>query len=158
MTDIKREFQRVFEFVVKHGVHNPNWTNQDTKRFLRWAWAEKHLLVVYDGVGEFRRVVAAAIVWRTDHPENRYVDFSHENTKVGDYLHVYQTIVHPEFRRKGCLLLLLAMAVNENPGVTRIFWNSHGRRNFRLRLTDISTLGKELLKWDFQAKQPQYQR
>lgn len=152
MTDTRKEFQRVFEFVVKHGVHNPNWTNADTKRFLRWSWENRHLLVIYDGTGPARRVSAAAIVWRTDHPENRYEDFTPGNTQVGDYLHVYHVIVHPEYRRRGCLILLLTLAVSENPGVRRIFWNSHSRGCNRLQLTDIITLGKELLKWDYREK------
>lgn len=151
MTDIRREFQRCFEFVVKHGVQNPAWTNSDMKRFLRWAWVKKHLLLVYDGEGDRRRIVAAAVAWRTDHPENRYDDFTDSNTNEGPYLHVYQAIVHPEFRKRGCLLLLLAMAIQEHRGVTRIFWNSHSRKRNYLRIVDIDTLGKELLKWDYQV-------
>ncbi len=149
MMDIRREFQRTFEFVVKHGVHNPSWDNATLKRFLRWSWENHHLLVVYDGTGAARRIAAAAIVWRTDHPENRYDDWSSEHTRIGDYLHVYQAIVHPEYRRKGCLILLLTLALSENPGVTRVFWNSHSRTKDYLRITDIMTLGRELLKHDY---------
>lgn len=158
--DIHQEFQRVFEFVVKHGVRNPQWTNVTTKRFLRWAWDRKHLLIIYDGTGAARRIAAAAMVWRTDHPENRYEDFSDYNTSYGDYLHVYQVIVHPEYRRQGCLIMLLTLALSENPGITRIFWNSHGRMNNHLRIVDIHTLGKELFKWDCPAalKHQVYQR
>lgn len=152
MNDIRREFQRVFEFVVKHGVSNSAWTNADTKRFLRWAWANKHLLIVHDGEGDSRRIVAAAVCWQTDHPENRYRDFSFDNTARGEYLSVYQVIVHPEFRSRGCMLLLLAMACQEHPGVRKAFWNSHSRGRNYLRIIDIQTLGKELLKWDYRAK------
>lgn len=151
MRDIRQEFQRVFEFVVKHGVHNPSWTNATTKRFLRWAWDKRRLLVIYDGEGPARRIAAAAVVWRTDHPENRYDDYSDSNVMTGDYLSVYQVIVHPQYRRRGCLILLLTLAISENPGVTRIFWNSHGRNHRHLRITDIATLGKELSKWDYPA-------
>lgn len=158
MADIHKEFQRVFEFFVKHGVQNPLLTNAQRKRFLRWAWDKRHLLVVYDGAGEHRRIAGAAIVWRTDHPENSYRDFSDEATNQGDYLHVYHAVVHPEYRRQGCLLLLLALAVQEHPGARKIFWNSHSRGRDFLRITDIQTLGKELLKWDYQAAASQISR
>lgn len=146
MNDIKREFQRVFEFTVKHGV-NSGWTNAKLKEFLRWAWANHHLLVVYDGEGESRRIAAIGIAWQTDHPENRYRDFSPENTAYGEYLSIFHVIIHPEYRRKGCMLLLLAMAIQEHPGVRKAFWNAHSRGKESLRIMDITTLGRELLKW-----------
>lgn len=154
MTDIKREFQRVFEFVVKHGVHNPhNWTNAQTKQFLRWAWANKHLLIVYDGQGDSRRISACGMAWQTDHPENRYKDFSPQNTSRGEYLSIYHVIVHPEYKRTGCMLLLLALAIDSHPGVKKAFWNCHSRTNNYLRIIDINTLGKYLLKLDYRAKE-----
>lgn len=146
MTDIKKEFQRCFEFVVKHGV-NSGWTNVKLKEFLRWAWANKHLNIVYDGPEDSKRIAAVGIAWQTDHPENRYRDFSPENTQYGEYLSVFHVIIHPEYRNQGCMLLLLAMALQEHPGVRKVFWNSHARGKETLRIVDINTLGKELLKW-----------
>lgn len=152
MADIHKEFQRVFEFFVKHGVKNAVMTNSDRKRLLRWSWDKRHLLVIYDGVGDHRRIAAAGIAWRTDHPENSYRDFSDEATNMGDYLHVYQVAVHPEYRRRGSLLLLLALALQEHPGVKKVFWNSHSRGQNTLRITTVDILGRELLKADYKER------
>lgn len=149
MADIRTEFHRLFTFCVKHGPKLP-WPNRDIKKFLIWAWDMKHLFVVYDGEGNNRRICAAAIAWRTDHPENRFDSLINAETNQGDYLNVYMVIVHPEYRRKGCMLLLLAMTLEQYKGIKRIFWNSN-RRNpdiNRLRIIDTNTLGRELLKWD----------
>lgn len=145
MTDIKKEFQRVFEFVVKHGP-KINWPNRSIKNFLIWAWDNKHLQILYDGQGDSKRIAAVAIVWQQDHPENVYENFENYDDKEGDYLSVYGVIVHPEYRHRGCLLMLLIMSLAEYPKVKKVFWNTHARGKTGLRITDITTLGRELLK------------
>lgn len=150
MIDIKREFQRVFEFLVKHGP-KISWNNKDIKKFLVWAWDNEHLIVIYDGYGTNRRICAIAIVWQTDHPENRYDNFAQYDLNDGEYLGVYGVVVHPEYRFKGCLLMLLIRALGKYPDVKKVFWSNHSRSNKGLKITTIETLGKELLKWHHSA-------
>lgn len=146
MIDLDREFQRTFEFVVKHGP-KLHWGNRDIKKFLRWAWNGKHLVTVYDGYYDKRRIAAIAIVWQSDHPENRYESFGAYDEKEGEYLHVYGVIVHPEYRKRNCLAMLLCTSLIEYPSVSKVCWNHHGRLKQGLRIVDINTLSKELLKW-----------
>lgn len=156
---IKKEFQRVFEFIVKHGVANAAWTNNSIKRFLRWAWYYERIFVVYDGFGASRRIAAVAVAWRQDHPDDSYKDMSIEGTEYGEYLHIYQVIVHPEYRSAGCFSMLLALALQRYPGTSKAFWTSHARgssRKGRMIITDINTLAQELLKWDSRAKRKTY--
>lgn len=143
MNDIKREFQRVFEFVVKHGP-KLHWCNRDIKKFLTWAWNGRHLITLYDGFYDKKRIAAIAIVWQTDHPENRYESFGEYDAREGDYLHVYGCIVHPEYRSRNCFPMLLATALIEYPNVTKIFWNRHAREKSGLRITSIDNLGRRL--------------
>jgi hypothetical protein len=150
MIDLKKEFQRVFEFTVKHGPKIV-WNNKDIKKFLLWAWENKHLIIIYDGYGINRRIAAMAIVFQTDHPENKYENFETYDENQGEYLSVYGVIVHPQYQHKGCLLLLFIKAISIYPSVTKIFWNSHSRGSNKLRITEINTLGKELLKWHHSA-------
>ena len=145
MSDLKREFQRVFEFLVKHGP-KLHWGNRDIKKFLTWAWNHKHLVIIYDGYFDKRRIAAIGICWQTDHPENKYKDFGDYDVKEGDYLHIFGVVVHPEYRKRNCLAMLLCTALTEYPTVTKICWNTHARGRNSLRITTIDTLGRELLK------------
>ena len=143
--DIKKEFQRVFEFVVKHGPKQER-TNAEIKKFLLWAWERKHLLVLYDGFFEARRIAAIAICWQTDHPENKYQNLSTYDLNEGEYLSVYGVVVHPEYRDKGCLLMLLIQAMGQYPEAKKIFFNKHGRGAIGLRIMDINQFANRLLK------------
>jgi hypothetical protein len=143
MDDPKRELQRIFEFVVKHGP-KLHWANRDIKKFLTWAWNGKHLVTLYDGFHDKKRIAAIAVVWQTDHPENKYESFGNYDEREGDYLHVYGTIVHPEYRQRECLPMLLATALIEYPKVTKVFWNHHGRKKNTLVITTINNLGRRL--------------
>lgn len=145
MIDTKREFQRVFEFIVKHGP-KMKMPNKDIKQFLIWAWEKSHLIVLYDGYFDTKRIAAIAICWQTDHPENKYENLQEYDLNEGDYLSVYGVVVHPEYRHKGCLLMLFVRALGEYPSVKKIFWNHHSRKGNGLKIMDVTTFGEQLLK------------
>jgi len=138
--EIKKEFQRVFQFVVKHKDSNMNWTNKDIRKFLRWAWYYKRLFIIYDN----RRIAAIGIMWRTDHPENASGYLSFERTEFGDYLYVYQVLVHPNYKMRGLLFQLLYEAKKRYNGVKRAFWKD---RKGRLRIIEVNRLMGDLSKW-----------
>ena len=144
-TDIKREFQRIFEFVVKHkgNAITKNATNAHIKKVLRWAWYYEKLFIIFDGT----RIVSMAVAWRTDHPENNYRDMSFFNTEIGDYISVYCVVVHPDYRNKGMMLPLLGLVMKRFPGANKIFWAIHARGLSILKITTTEKLTKGLIKW-----------
>lgn len=144
MNDKQKEFQRVFEFVVKHNGGNIPWKNQITKKLIRWALFYKKIFIVYDGP----RIAALAFAWRTSHPENSYEDLSLDKTESGDFLHVYRVIVHPEYRKQGLMFMLLVMGLLRFRGVKTVFWEKRSR-NGKTQLVIESTqrVLDELAKW-----------
>lgn len=150
MNDIKREFQRVFEFIVKHNGDTIPWENKLTKKLIRWAVFYKKIFIVYDK----ERIAGLAIAWRTTHPENSYEDLSLDRTEKGNFLHVYRVITHPEYTGKGLMFQLLVMGMLRFRGVKHIFWeqrNRTGGKN-RLIIQPVERVLQELFKWHQKAK------
>lgn len=151
MNEKKREFQRVFEFVVKHNGDNIPWANSITKKLLRWALFYKKLFIVYDG----QRIAALAIAWRTTHPENSYEDFSLDKTETGDFMHVFRVIVHPDYRAKGLMFQLFVMGLIRFRGVQTVFWEQRIRNGkTRMVIQPVGKVLEELAKWQ-KIKKPQ---
>lgn len=144
MNSIKKEFQRVFEFIVKHNDGNIPWENKLTKKLIRWALFYKKIFIVYDG----SRIAGLGIAWRTTHPENSYEDLSLDRTERGDFLHVYRVIIHPEYRTKGLMFQLLVMALIRFRGVTTVFWEQRMRNEkSRMIIQPVERVLQELAKW-----------
>ena len=142
---VKKDFQRIFEFVVKHkgAAITGKATNAQIKRLLRWAWFHKMLIILFHD----RRIAAVAVCWRTDHPENNYQDMTFANTEFGDYISVYCVIVHPDYRGRGMMLPLLGLAMKRFDGANKIFWTIHARGSTRIKITTTEKLSRELMKW-----------
>ncbi len=149
MTDRKKEFQRIFEFIVKHNNGVIPWENKVTKRLLRWALFYKKLFVVYD----HSRIAGLAIAWRTTHPENSYDDLGVEKTEAGDFMHVYRVIIHPDYRSRGLMFQLLVMGMLRFRGVKTVFWTQRkcGEKK-RLVIQPVNKVLMELAKWQAKTK------
>lgn len=140
----KKEFQRVFEFIVKHNSGNIPWENRVTKKLIRWALFYKKLFIVYDGA----RIAGLGFAWRTTHPENSYKDLSLDRTENGDFLHVYRVIIHPDYRYQGIMFQLLVMAMIRFRGAKTMFWEQRARGDkTRLIIQPVEKVLHELAKW-----------
>jgi GNAT superfamily N-acetyltransferase len=138
--DLRKELDRVFKFIVKNKSTTMNWPNNKIKKFLRWAWYYQRLFILRNG----NEIAAIGIAWRTDHPENEPKDVSLANTEIGNYLCVYQVMVHPKYSKKGLLFQLMALFEARFPNTTRTFWTD---RAGRLRIIETKRLIRELYKW-----------
>lgn len=145
MKDKRKEFQRVFEFIVKHNGENISLENNKLKNFIRWAAFYKKLFIIYDN----KRIAAVGIAWRTTHPENKIRDFSLDSTENGDYIYAYRVIVHPDYSWRGLMFQLMCMAATRFRGCKRIFWEKRGSTDEKpiLVIKTVEQMFKELAKW-----------
>lgn len=120
----KREFQRIFEFLVKYHEGVGAWSNRDIRKFLRWAIFYKRLFIIHDdATPSSKRIVAVAVAWRVETPMSW--DFDNlESMETGDTLYVFNTTIHPDYRKKGVLFALLSLALWRYQGVSEIYWEN----------------------------------
>lgn len=132
MTDIQRDLQKIFEFIVKNKGETIAWKNSDIRNFIRWALYYRKLFIVWAPAGQGQRIAALGVAWRTEKVEPQTQTLTFENTEFGDNLFIYQVIVHPDFANTGTLFQLLSMALWRYPGVERVFWFSEHHRSKKL--------------------------
>lgn len=120
--EIKKEFNRLFKFIVKHGPNLVRGDNNYIKRFLKWAWSEKRIFIINEG----NQIIAVLIAWRTPEVVNKFERLDLDTTENGNYLYISQCLIHPDHKHKGYLLPLLIQALYRYDGVDNVFW--HDRR------------------------------
>lgn len=141
MTATEKELQRIFEFVVKHRGETIDWKSGDIRRFLKWAIYYRRLFIIHADVkGGGRRIAAVGIAWRTENPTPNLAQLDVEHTEFGDYLFVYQVIVHPDFQHAGTMFQLLSMALVRFPGVHTAYWVSEHSPSKRVRSISLHRL------------------
>ena len=169
--EIKRDLQKVFEFVVKNRGKTLGWDNADIRKFIRWAVHYRKLFLVYAPAGTGQRIVALGVAWRTESIGPIANELTFENTEFGNNLYVFQTIIHQDFERAGMMFQLLSLALLRYPGVENVFWHSEHHSTGKIvkisvnRLLNLSAnqvAPKKLTKyirkseWDTKTSHPKF--